>query len=191
MFVVSKKDQEIKIRNMGRLDAYFVTVQAGEIQFMLRELGSKYAVHFSINDNVQTAEVLAVAGKSVVTQEFEREESGKFVERIKQIIPKETIVQLLLKEFTLLEAPASHPLYDKHPLIAPFVEMLFIECENEYQSIGPEKRDFETYLEKEYNVELIPSEEMEIILAKVVTAMKFLHLTEKDVAKEFFKNIQI
>lgn len=191
MFFVSKKDQEIKIRNMGRLDAYFVTVQVGDIQFMLRELGSRYAVHFSVDDNVQTAEVLAVAGKSVITQEFEREESGKFVERIKQIIPKETIVQLMLKEFSSLEAPISHPLYDKHPLIAPFVEMLFVESENEYQSIGPEKQDFEGYLEKEYNVELIPSEEMEMILAKAVTAMKLLHLTEKDLAKEFFKNIQV
>lgn len=191
MFLVSKKDQEIKIRNMGRLDAYYVTVQAGEIQFMLRELGSKYAVHFSVADDVQTAEVLAVAGKSIITQEFEREESGKFVERIKQIIPKETIAQLMLKEFTSLEAPAEHPLYDKHPLIAPFVEMLFVESENEYESIGPEKRDFEYYLGKEYNVELMPSEEMEMILAKAVTAMKFLHLTEKELAKEFFKNVQI
>ncbi len=191
MFFVSKKDQEIKIRNMGRLDAYFVTVQVGDIQFMLRELGAKYAVHFSVDDNVHTAEVLAIAGKSVITQEFEREESGKFIERIKQIIPKATIVQLMLKELTSLEAPISHPLYDKHPLMAPFVEMLFVESENEYQSIGPEKKDFETYLEKEYNVELVPSEEMEMILAKVVTAMKFLHLTEKELAKEFLKNIQV
>ena len=191
MFFVSKKDQEIKIRNMGRLDAYFVTVQVGDIQFMLRELGSKYAVHFSVDDNVHTAEVLAIAGKSVITQEFEREESGKFIERIKQIIPKATIVQLMLKELTSLEAPISHPLYDKHPLMAPFVEMLFVESENEYQSIGPEKKDFESYLEKEYNVELVPSEEMEMILAKVVTAMKFLHLTEQELAKEFLKNIQV
>lgn len=191
MFFVSKKDQEIKIRNMGRLDAYFVTVQVGDIQFMLRELGSKYAVHFSVDDNVHTAEVLAIVGKSVITQEFEREESGKFIERIKQIIPKATIVQLMLKELTSLEAPISHPLYDKHPLMAPFVEMLFVESENEYQSIGPEKKDFESYLEKEYNVELVPSEEMEMILAKVVTAMKFLHLTEQELAKEFLKNIQV
>lgn len=191
MFFVSKKDQEIKIRNMGRLDAYFVTVQVGDIQFMLRELGAKYAVHFSVDDNVHTAEVLAIVGKSVITQEFEREESGKFIERIKQIIPKATIVQLMLKELTSLEAPISHPLYDKHPLMAPFVEMLFVESENEYQSIGPEKKDFESYLEKEYNVELVPSEEMEMILAKVVTAMKFLHLTEQELAKEFLKNIQV
>lgn len=52
MFYVSLKNQQIKVRNIGRMDAHFVTVQCGQIQFMLKELASRYAVHFSVTDNV-------------------------------------------------------------------------------------------------------------------------------------------
>ncbi|WP_431026914.1 hypothetical protein [Lysinibacillus sp. LZ02] len=191
MFFVFMKDQEIKIRNMGRMDAYFVTVQMGEIQFMLRELGSKYSVSFSVPDDVQRAEVLAVTEKNIITQEFERELSGKFTERIKQLIPKETIIHILFHDFYSLDVPKDHPLFSKHELIEPFVELMFLESETVYQEKGEEMREYENYLYELHGIQLKKLKGMDILLAKCLTAMTYLHLTKEEMAKHFLKILRI
>ena len=176
---------------MGRMDAHFVTVQCGQIQFMIKELASRYAVHFSVNDNVHTAEVLAVAGKNVITQEFEREPTGKFTERIKQIIPKETLVQMLFKDMFSLDAPEAHRLYTKHDLMAPFVELMFVECENLYREGTEEKEEFANFLYEQYAIRLEQSSESEILIAKCLTAMTYLQLSKEEIARHFMKVLRV
>ena len=191
MFYVSLKNQQIKVRNMGRMDAHFVTVQCGQIQFMLKELAARYAVHFSVTDNVQTAEVLAVAGKNIITQEFQRELTGKFTERIKQLIPKETIVQILFEDLYSLDAPQNHRLYKKHDLIAPFIELMFVECDTLYREEGEENEAFGNFLYEQYGIQFEQSDGSEILIAKCLTAMSFLQLSKEEIARHFMKVLRV
>lgn len=192
MFYVSLKNQQIKVRNMGRMDAYFVTVQCGQIQFMLKELASRYAVHFSVTDNVHTAEVLAVAGKNVITQEFERESTGKFTERIKQIIPKETIVQMLFEDLYSLDAPEAHRLYTKHDLMAPFIELMFVECDTLYREGTEEKEEFANFLYEQYGIRFEQGDgSSEILIAKCLTAMTYLQLSKEEIGRHFMKVLRV
>ena len=192
MFYVSLKNQQIKVRNMGRMDAYFVTVQCGQIQFMLKELASRYAVHFSVTDDVHKVEVLAVAGKNVITQEFEREQTGKFTERIKQIIPKETIVQMLFEDLYSLDAPEAHHLYTKHDLMAPFIELMFVECETLYREASEEKEEFTNFLYEQYSIRFEQADGLsEILIAKCLTAMTYLHLSKEEIARHFMKVLRV
>ena len=190
-FYVSLKSQQIKVRNMGRMDAYFVTVQCGQIQFMLKELASRYAVHFSVTDNVHTAEVLAVAGKNVITQEFEREPTGKFTERIKQVIPKETLVQILFGDLYSLNAPEAHRLYTKHDLMAPFIELMFVECDTLYREATEEKGEFANFLYEQYSIKFEESSESEILMAKCLTAMTYLQLSKEEIGRHFMKVLRV
>ena len=191
MFYVSMKNQQIKVRNMGQMDAHFVTVQCGEIQFMLKELASRYAVHFSVTDNVHTAEVLAVVGKNVITQEFEREPTGKFTERIKQVIPKETIVQILFDDLYSLNAPEAHRLYTKHDLMAPFIELMFVECDTLYRESTEEKVEFANFLYEQYGIKFEESSGSEILMAKCLTAMTYLQLSKEEIARHFMKVLRV
>ena len=192
MFYVSLKNQQIKVRNMGRIDAYFVTVQCGQIQFMLKELASRYAVHFSVTDNVHTAEVLAVAGKNIITQEFEREPTGKFTERIKQIIPKETIVQMLFEDLYSLDAPEAHRLYTKHDLMAPFIELMFVECDTFYREASEEKEEFANFLYEQHGIRFEQGDgSSEILIAKCLTAMTYLQLSKEEIARHFMKVLRV
>ena len=177
---------------MGRIDAYFVTVQCGQIQFMLKELASRYAVHFSVTDNVHTAEVLAVAGKNIITQEFEREPTGKFTERIKQIIPKETIVQMLFEDLYSLDAPEAHRLYTKHDLMAPFFELMFVECDTFYREASEEKEEFANFIYEQHGIRFEQGDgSSEILIAKCLTAMTYLQLSKEEIARHFMKVLRV
>ena len=191
MFYVSLKNQQIKVRNMGRMNAHFVTVQCGQIQFMLKELASRYAVHFFFMYNVHTAEVLIVVGKNVIIQKFNREPTGRFTERIKQIIPKETIVQILFKDLYSLDAPEAHRLYTKHDLMAPFIELMFIECDTLYREGTEEKEEFANFLYEQYGIKFEESSGSEILIAKCLTAMTYLQLSKEEIARHFMKVLRV